>query len=252
MRAVVLAAGQGTRLRPLTDDKPKPLVELCGQSLLERTVETLEASGIEDVLVVTGYEAGKIEALGYETVRNERYDETEMVYSLMCARDWFAGAGEDLVISYGDIVYEPSVVEALGSSEAPLSVVVDREWRELWEQRFEDPLSDAETLRVEDGSVVEIGEEPEGYEEIEGQYIGLVKVGAGHVDRFVSAYEDLVGAAGTADTGVHMTRFIQYLIEAGWDVQAVPVYGGWLEVDSVGDLETYEELAEGGEPLEWR
>lgn len=251
MKAVILAAGQGTRLRPLTDDKPKPLVELCGISLLERIVDTLQSADIEDILVVTGYEAETIEALGYDTVRNERYDETEMVYSLMCAEEWFED-DEDLVISYGDIVYDESIVKALSASEAALSVVVDLEWRELWDERFEDPLADAETLRLEDENIVEIGTDPDGFDEIEGQYIGLVKVGAGHVNRFSAAYKELIAAENAKNTGIHMTPFIQHLVEEGWDVQAVSIHGNWLEVDSVDDLQTYEAIAEDGNPIAWR
>jgi choline kinase len=241
MKAVHLAAGQGTRLRPLTDDKPKPLVELGGQSLLEQNVETLCAAGIDDQLVVTGYEAECIENLGYETERNEAFATTEMVYSLFSAAESFPADG-DLLVSYGDILYDRAVVEALLDSDAPLSVVVDREWRALWERRFDDPLNDAETLRIDDGRVVEIGAEPDGYDDIEGQYIGLVRVRADHVDRFVSAYDSLERES------IHMTSFIQHLIDEGWHVEPIPVDGCWLEVDTLADLELYRELLDADEP----
>ena len=65
-RAIHLAAGEGTRLRPITNDRPKPLVELGGTSLLERNVETMNAAGIDDQLVVTGHCAEQIDAIGYE------------------------------------------------------------------------------------------------------------------------------------------------------------------------------------------
>jgi len=235
MKAIHLAAGQGTRLRPITDDRPKPLVELAGTSLLERNVETLRTAGIEDQVVVTGYEAERIEELGYETVHNEDYDETEMVYSLFCAEAQFPEDG-DLIISYGDIVYERSVVDALVTCDAPVCVVVDLAWRDLWERRFEDPLGDAETLQIESGSVVEIGERPDGYHEIDGQYTGLIKVRNDYVDRFVDEYESL------DPESIHMTWFLQHLIDEGWRVAPVEIDGGWLEVDTIEDLETYQML----------
>jgi choline kinase len=237
MNAIHLAAGEGTRLRPLTDDRPKPLVELGETSLLERNVETLESVGLTEQLVVTGYEADEIRALGYDTVHNERYDETDMVYSLFRASERFRD-DEDLVISYGDIIYESGVAEALLGCPAPLCVVVDREWRQLWEARFEDPLDDAETLRIdEDGYIQAIGGEPEDYDGIEGQYIGLLKVRSDHLDRFVAAYRSL-GEDGDA-VSIDMTAFIQQLIDDGWPVRAVPVDRGWLEVDTVEDLREY-------------
>ncbi len=236
-RAIHLAAGQGTRLRPITDDRPKPLVELGGQSLLERNVETLERAGVDDQLVVTGYRADQIRDLGYETVHNDVYDETEMVYSLFCAADQFP-EDRELLISYGDILYEQSVVEEILACDAPMCVVVDRNWRELWAERFDSPLDDAETLQVDDqGHITEIGSRPAGYDEIEGQYIGLLKVRHDYLDEFEAVYGEL-SDGGT--TSVEMTHFIQHLIETGWFVQVVPIEGNWLEVDTIEDLNWYQ------------
>lgn len=249
IQAVHLAAGQGTRLRPLTEDRPKPLVELGGTSLLERNVETLRAAGIDEQIVVTGYEAAKIaaltETLDFETVHNDVYDETEMIYSLFCAADAFPEEGEgDLVISYGDIVYGQSVVDALLDCEAPMCIVVDREWRQLWEERFEDPLEDAETLDLdEDGRILSIGDEPDGYEEIDAQYTGLVKVRNDHIEAFIDAYR-AVDERTDGYVSIDTTAFLQRLIDQGWHLQAVPIDGGWLEVDTLDDLERYRELYE--------
>lgn len=235
-RAVHLAAGQGTRLRPITNDRPKPLVELGGLSLLERNVETLERAGVDDQIVVTGYRADQIRDLGYGTVHNDVYDETEMVYSLFCAAEQFP-AHRDLLISYGDILYDQSVVDAILPCEAPMCVVIDRNWRDLWTKRFDSPLDDAETLQVNDqGHITEIGSTPESYDEIEGQYIGLLKIRHDYVDEFEAVYETLSDGGATA---VEMTHFIQHLIEIGWTVQAVPIEGNWLEVDTIADLEWY-------------
>lgn len=236
-RAIHLAAGQGTRLRPLTDDRPKPLVELGGTSLLERNVETLENTGVTDQLVVTGYRADQIRDLGFETVHNQVYDETEMVYSLFCAADQFP-EDQDLLISYGDILYEQSVVAKLVSCRAPVCVIIDRNWRDLWDERFEDPLEDAETLQVDtDSQISEIGSEPDSYDAIEGQYIGLLKIRNDYLDQFERIYEEL-SDGGTSS--VEMTHFIQHLIDIGWTVQAIPIEGDWLEVDTIADIEWYQ------------
>lgn len=243
-RAVHLAAGQGTRLRPITNDRPKPLVELGGQSLLERNVETLRSAGVDDQIVVTGYRADQIRDLGYDAVHNDVFDETEMVYSLFCAAEQFPEK-RDLLISYGDILYDQSVVDSLLNCDASVCVVVDREWRSLWTDRFDDPLDDAETLQVDaNGQITEIGATPDDYDEIEGQYIGLIKIRSDYIDEFEKIYEDL-SDGGT--TSVEMTAFIQHLIEMGWSVQAVPIKGKWLEVDTIADLDFYKEKLESTE-----
>ena len=245
-RVIHLAAGQGTRLRPITNDRPKPLVELGGTSLLERNVDTLDAIGLDDQIVVTGYMAERIEELGYKTVHNDIYDETEMVYSLFCAEEQFPG-DRDLMISYGDILYDQSVASALRDCTAPLCVVVDHEWDTLWGERFDDPLEDAETLEIDgEGLIQEIGSEPTDMSDIEGQYIGLLKVRADYISEFTNVYRELSNDGSEA---VEMTHFIQYLIDTGWDVQSVPIEGDWLEVDTTEDLEFYQNQLDSEAPI---
>ena len=246
-RTIHLAAGQGTRLRPITDDRPKPLVELGGTSLLERNVSTLRACGVTDQLAVTGYRADQIRDLDIKTTHNPVYDETDMVYSLYCAEEQFPEK-RDLLISYGDIVYEQGVVEALLDCDAPVCVVVDREWQQLWEARFEDPLEDAETLQMdEDGRITEIGGDPETVDEIEAQYVGLVTIRADYVDRFRERYRDLAEAEEGEYASVEMTHYLQSMIDDDWDVRAVPINSGWLEVDTVEELELYRNMYNDGD-----
>lgn len=246
--AVHLAAGEGTRLRPYTEDTPKPMIELGGKSLLENNLATLEAASIDEQLIVTGYKPDAIHALDYETVRNPIYDETDMVYSLFCARERFP-TERDLLICYGDIVFEPAVASALLACDAPVCVVVDREWRRLWELRFDDPLSDAETLALDDGDqITAIGDPADSYDEIDAQYIGLIKVRVDHIDRFSAIYDELSGGgSGLERDSVEMTHFIQHLVDLGWAVQGVPIDGGWVEVDTVSDLERYRGMHQEGE-----
>lgn len=247
-KAIHLAAGQGKRLRPITDDKPKPLVELGGESLLERNFETLKRNGVEDQVVVTGYRADKIRELNFETVYNDVYDKTDMVYSLFCAEEEFPENG-DLIISYGDIVYEDEVVKSLIDCEAPVCVIIDKNWQELWETRFEDPLDDAETLKLtDDGLIKEIGQEPEQMEEIEGQYIGLIKIHSDYIEEFAEYYHKLT--EGEKYASVEMTHYLQSLIDKGWDIKAVPIEGGWLEIDTIKELDKYRKLINSNSKLE--
>jgi choline kinase len=217
------------------------LVEIGGTPLLEQNIETFRDAGVTDHLVVTGYEADRIRETGYETVHNPVYDETDMVYSLFCAESEFPSNG-DLIISYGDIIYEQAVVDDLLACDASISVVVDLDWQSLWERRFEDPLSDAETLRFGDDQLIQnIGDDPSSLDQIDGQYVGLLKIDADIVGQFSEKYR-AVDADSDGRRSVEMTHFLQDLIDDGWSVRAVPIEGGWLEVDTVSDLELYREL----------
>lgn len=240
MKAIILAAGQGTRLRPLTDDRPKCLVELLGKPLLEHQLAVLRSAGIENITVVAGYRSDQIERIGVNCLINEDYASTNMVETLFVGQSLMT-ADEDLIISYGDIVYEPRVLSAVLQCTAPVCIAVDSAWRRYWEMRMENPLEDAETLKLINGNkIVELGKKPEGYHEIQGQYMGLIKIRSDHVPQLVTVWSNLDRSRtydGKDVKNMYMTSFIQYLIDINWDVRAAFVENGWMEIDTPEDLE---------------
>ena len=245
MRTIILAAGEGTRLRPKTLDRPKCLVEFAGRPLLDYQLASLREAGLEDITVVTGYLAKSIEARFPSTRHNPRWANTNMVVSLMEAADLLDGA-TDLLIAYGDIVYEASILSALRRETAPLATSVDLEWEKLWKLRSQDPLADAESLKMDpQGSILELGQKPRTLEEVEGQYMGLIRVGARLAPKLLSLWESLDPQGsweGRNKDSMFMTTFLQICIGEGYTLKAVPVRGGWFELDTLGDLEVYEKL----------
>ena len=249
-RALILAAGQGTRLYPLTHDRPKCLIDLCGRSLLSQQVQALQACGITDIHIVTGYLKEQIEALGFSTSFNSRFHATNMVESVFSAMA-FLEQGGDLIIAYGDIVYEPENLARLLACDHEMAIMVDRKWFDLWSLRFENPREDAETLILDnEGYIVELGKKLENYHSAHGQYTGLIKIRNEKVKDFIAFYQNLDREAlydGQNFDTMYLTSFIQRLIDSGWKVKACLVDSGWLEVDSIGDLETYERLQRKGD-----
>ena len=242
MKAIILAAGQGTRLQPLTNNRPKCMVELMGKPLLERQVGVLQSQNISDITVIAGYREEKIQIKGVKKLINARYARTNMVYTLFTAKSIMTG-NEDLIVSYGDIIYEPKVLSALISCNAPICLTVDKAWRRYWELRMDNPLDDAETLKIKNEKIVELGKKPTSYDEIEGQYMGLMKIKAKYVKPMIDLWVNMDKSAiydGKSYENMFMTSFIQHLIDLGWDVAPAWVSNGWLEVDSVDDLEVYE------------
>jgi len=253
MRLIVLAAGTGSRLAPLTDDRPKCLVELGGKPLLEWTLDAAAAAGIDEVVVIGGYRAEQLCRYDVTLVVNEDFATTNMVHTLFLARGYF---GDGFVMSYGDIVYAPEVLRRVASVPAGVHVTVDRQWRSYWEKRFDDPLQDAETLRFgPDGSIVEIGNKPTTYAQIEAQYIGLVAFrgdGVAVLDQAMAAARE-AKAAGHNPFGcprplekIYMTDLLQGMISLGRRLSPVPIDGQWVEVDSPRDLAVAEELLREG------
>lgn len=250
MRVIILAAGQGTRLRPFTDDRPKCLVELNGRALLHRQLDVLRAAGLTDIALVGGYRADCLEGQGVEVLHNPRFAETNMVSTLFCAEEWMV-EGEDLLIAYGDIIYTPSVLESLLGTEAPLAISIDREWRRFWSIRMDNPLSDAETLKLDDDNcITELGKKPKDYSEVQGQYMGLIKVRGDQVKAFREAWHHLdrtILRDGKDFDNMYMTTYLQHLIDTGWTARAAFTDNGWLEVDTVDDLNQYHEMFKSGQ-----
>jgi L-glutamine-phosphate cytidylyltransferase len=248
-RALILAAGQGTRLRPLTDDKPKCLVPLLGKSLLERQAHTLKRAGIDNIHIATGYRSGQIESLGFATSLNPQFAVTNMVESLFSCRAFIQEKG-DLIIAYGDIVYQSNNLQGLLDCNDEIALMIDTKWRDLWSLRLENPLDDAETLLMDDaGYVTELGKKPQGYYQIEGQYTGLMKIRSDKLEALEAFYIQLDRSAiydGKDFKDMYMTSFLQLLIDEGWKAKAVQVNSGWLEVDSLEDLSQYEKMATEG------
>jgi len=249
-RAIILAAGQGTRLRPLTNDIPKCLVPLSGKSLLDRQITVLKMCDVNAIHVMAGYRADQIQKRGYPCSINKDYANTNMVETLFSALDYLRGT-DDILISYGDIIYQSNNLRAVLASNDEISIMVDTKWREYWSLRFTDPLSDAETLKLNDtGYIIELGKKPRSFADIEGQYTGLIKVRADKINAFIDFYLKLdrnVQYGGKDFANMYLTSFLQALINADWKIKAIPVNNGWLEIDSVEDLQKYETLASLGE-----
>ena len=233
MKAIVLAAGRGSRMKKLTDKRPKCLVELDGKPLLQWQLDAFRQAGIDEIAVVTGYKRELLASWGLVEFHNPCWAVTNMVSSLTFAAEWLKF--EPCLVSYSDIFYNASAVSALMNCPASLAVTYDPNWRVLWERRFENPLVDAETFRLnQDGTLVEIGNKPNTIEEIEGQYMGLLRItpdGWSELKRIRAEHSDL------DCNRMHMTGMLHKIIEAGnIKIQAIPYRGCWGEVDNENDL----------------
>ena len=240
MRALILAAGRGSRLHPLTEQCPKCLTELDGKPLIERQITTLHEAGVTDIVIVTGYLGDMLALPGTRRVHNPDWASTNMVESLFCVEAEF---GRDVIVSYGDIVYEPRVLAALLASADDISVVVDRQWRAYWEERFPDPLNDAESLRLDiEGCITDIGSRVTDMDSIQAQYIGLMRFRGGGIDDLRAARKNLRQVSRPwmprrSVAGAYMTDLLMEIILMRQKIRAVPVDGGWLEIDKVEDYE---------------
>ncbi|MBW1690539.1 MAG: HAD-IIA family hydrolase [Deltaproteobacteria bacterium] len=131
MKAAILAAGVGSRLRPITSTKPKCLVKIAGRSILEYQIEAYRQAGIREVFIVAGYEYQKIgdfckhlKGVNVTIVNNEDYEVTNNMYSVYLLREWLEGHA--FILSNGDVAIDPLIVKGLAENNVENAVPVDR------------------------------------------------------------------------------------------------------------------------------
>lgn len=248
MQAVILAAGRGSRLGSMTENQPKPLTMLAGKPLIEWQLASLAAAGVDDVHVVCGYCSEALQGYGSSRIMNANWASSNMVRSLMCADAVLLEA--PALVCYGDIVYRPEIIRTLMASDAPLAISYDKEWWSLWSARFEDPLLDAESFRQQGRQLVTIGERVQTREEIEGQYMGLLKFTPEGWRRVSSV---LTGLGVEQINKLDMTSLLRLLLSRRVPIEVVAISGGWVEVDNPSDIILYEQrILEPGWSHDWR
>jgi L-glutamine-phosphate cytidylyltransferase len=244
MRALILAAGRGSRMGHLGDDRPKCLVELKGRPLIERQIAALRRAGADQIGIVRGYRAEMIDYPGLTFFTNDRWAETNMVMSMATAAAWLRS--EPILISYADIFYRSELVRGLANAPGQLVISYDRAWRGLWTRRFADPLADAETFRINAaGRLLEIGGKTRRIDDIEGQYMGLLKF----TPSAWSTVEDLLDKLDPAVRDqLDVTGLLRRLInEEEVPINTFGTDGNWGEIDNPDDVVLYQNMIEAGE-----
>ncbi|KOA21025.1 bifunctional protein GlmU [Clostridium homopropionicum DSM 5847] len=238
MKAIILAAGRGSRLGDITNDHPKCLTELFGKTLLDWQIEALNCAGISEIAIVRGYKKEKIDISNVIYFDNNNWDKTNMVMSLYEADEWLQKY--ECIVSYSDIIYKSKVIDLLKNNDSDISITYNTNWLKLWRVRFDDPLSDAESFKINSkGILVEIGKKTSAVSEIQGQYMGILKI---KPDGWKNIKKYIDGLSEQDKNSLDMTTLLNRLIEKGINIYAIPSDEQWLEVDSKEDLNLYKRL----------
>ena len=246
MRAVILAAGRGSRMAQLGEERPKCLVELEGRPLIERQIAALRRGGVDEIGVVRGYRAEMIDFPGLSYFTNQRWAETSMVMSLAAAAAWLHSG--PVIVTYADIFFRGELVRGLAGAAGQFIITYDRDWRRLWTRRFADPLADAETFRIDAaGQLLEIGGKTTRIEDIQGQYMGLLKFTP-------PAWSTVETLLSTLDAPVRdrldMTGLLRRLLaEKKLPIGTFATDGQWGEIDNPEDVTLYHNMVSEGELL---
>jgi len=245
MKAIILAAGMGTRLGHYTQNLPKCMLNFNGKTLIQRQIETLKSCGINDITIVKGYMPDKIEIAGTKTYLNHDYSNTNMVETLFCAEAEM-DENEDLLVCYADIIYEPKILHKVLASNSEIGVVVDEDYWEYWSARSDNPEDDMESLIVNEDKIVELGNTNCHRDEAKVRYVGLIKFSKEGIRKLKKVYHENKEKYFSLDQPwlrsksfkkAYMTCMLQALINSGQKVEPIVISRGWMEFDTVEDYD---------------
>ena len=141
MKAIIVAAGPSSRLLPITDHKPKCLLDIGDMTIMQRALQTLRDCGISDITVVRGYMGRLINYPNIKYYENTDYLNNNILKSLLYAE---AEMNSEFSFSYSDILYDRNVVQKLIDSPGDVSIVVDTDWLNHYEGRDQHPVTEIE------------------------------------------------------------------------------------------------------------
>ncbi|MBI4931327.1 MAG: phosphocholine cytidylyltransferase family protein [Bacteroidetes bacterium] len=249
MKAIILAAGMGTRLGKYTENMPKGMLNFNGKPLIEWQILQLRKAGIDQIIIVTGYKKEKINFSNIHYYHNPNYATTNMVESLLCARDEL---NSDILITYSDIIFTDKLAKLITESKADIGVAVDKSWRDYWQMRYGTTENDLESLTVKDNKIVELGKSVNNSLGIDFRYIGMIKFSVNGIQRALDIYDNKKMKneywiqSGKEFKQGYMTDMLNELILMGNIVTPIVSDGGWLEFDTFEDYEIVLKKIKGG------
>ena len=240
MRAIIIAAGIGGRLFPITNNKPKCMLEVAGKTILETQLEALRYHGINDIVVVRGYQKEKINYPDLRYCENKDYLNNNILESLFSAEHEM---NDDFIASYSDILYDKEIVRKLLENKSGIDLIVDVDWKRRYEGRTLHPITEAELVMVKNNRITKIGKGLDPCK-AHGEFIGLGIFSGNAVETLKSVYSEVKVAF--KDKPFHnaaniqkayLTDMIQELIDRNYLVKNIDINGEWFEIDTPQDLE---------------
>ena len=230
MKAVILAAGRGTRMPEITKDIPKCLIEIGGKTILERQIDILREEGVNDIHVVVGYMANKvIKRVGDKAnlIFNKEYASTDNIYSLYLAEKFVKS--KEFILLNGDVVFDKEIIKDLLKRKEEDIAPIDSQYYDLEELK----------VRIKDGIIVEILPKNAPKETSDGSTIGVFKFSSLGSKLLFEEIEKIV------EQGIK-NKWFEYALNrvlGKIKMRATDIYGlRWIEIDTLEDIKKARKL----------
>ncbi len=234
-----------SRLRTLTNDKPKCMLKLFDETLIERQIKIFHSYNINDITIVTGYMGEMINVPDVNYVKNKNYETTNINESLFCALE---PSNSPVLVTYSDIIFEQKIIQQMLEITDGIRLAVNLNWKKSYQNRTMHTLSEAENVLVENGRILQIRKnisESLQNQQI-GEFLGIMMLSSQHVKILLERYSYLkknhMGAFHNSSSlsNAYITDMLQEIINCGINVNPVFTEGKWCEIDTPEDLRNAE------------
>ncbi|MGE0029875.1 MAG: phosphoenolpyruvate mutase [Steroidobacteraceae bacterium] len=244
-RALILAASRGSELGELTGQRPKTMVKVRGRPLLSHIVSGYNAAGIKRIQVVRGYCAAAVDLPSLSYTDNDEYADSGELLSLAKGLAGDPDDSMDLFVSYGDVIFNHYILDALNEASDAFAIAVDTDWRESANRgRAADYVTctQAHSRRNFYQQVyLEAAGEDLAEDRIHGEWMGFLRVASGSLPKFRAVVAALV--ASPAYRQAKMLAVLAGLMRQGERIRVIYTTGHWLDVDSLEDVLAASEFA---------
>lgn len=268
MKGLIIAAGRGMRLKDLTRDTPKTLLNVGGITILQRMINSMNDSGIFEIGLVRGYLAEKFDVPSIKYFENRNFENNNVLQSLMCAREFLTKSVEEgvpVILTYSDIVVDKAWIQSAKSLGSDITLLCDSNWKSKYIGRDQNPMTDAE-LAVFDtkNNLCAIGKIYDSLQEAgrvnlsnTAEFVGICLLNPNGILKVINTFDDLNRSLGPTDKfgnssefqKAYLTDLFQFMILAGERILVETAKYPWFEIDTAQDLARANEFFSTGNQL---
>ena len=239
MKAIIIAAGLGSRLKPYTNEIPKPLVKIGNKTILQSQLHIFNSLGIKDTYIIVGYKKEKFKYKKINYIYKVQFKKNNILESLFCAS---SEMNSECIISYSDIIFKKNVVKKLIKSKEDISILVDTNWKKIYKGRTLHPISQAENVSFDKNFFAKKTGKQLSEKQSDGEFIGMVKLNANGCKIFKKYYQIAKKKYKSkkfynAKTfkKAYLTDFFNFLIHHKINIKCVNIKNNWMEIDTTQD-----------------
>lgn len=236
MKSIIIAAGSGRRIPEFSKLAPKSLIKINNKSILKRQIDLLRKSKIKEIGIIKGFKSSMINYKNIKYFYNRNYKKNEQLDSLFTAKKWFT---DDLIVLFSDIIYEDSILNKIIKSKYDFTIVVQKNWKKKYKDRFDHPISQADKVFVKDNKIKDIGKKLS-YNKTNGEFLGIFKISKNNCKIILQEYELLKKTKKTVKLQIH--NFFRHLIKKKIDIKPTYVDAKYMEIDTYNDFKIAKEM----------